>query len=397
MDYTTDGSEGSGTGSVFASGSIGQYWSQLVDRRKPRGKRYALWQVCILALLAKLSGEDHIYGIAQWAQERSAVLGPLLGLGQRMPCHNTYRRVLGEWVTTTEFEQQATAYLREQSQHSELIALDGKTLRGTIPSGANQGVHLLSAYLPDAGVVLQQVAVASKENEIVAAPQVLAELDLQGKIVVADAMHTQRALSTQILDAGGDYIWIVKGNHPQLLADIEQLFQPEAYRPGFSPVTKDFKTAQMDNKGHGRRERRTLTTSSLLTGYLDWPGCAQVFKLERYAYIPATTPFTVDSSRQETVYGITSLSAQQADAKRLNHLVRHYWQIENALHYPRDKTLREDTTRCTNRTLAQNLATLNNLVIALARRYQWRYLPQARRCFAANLQLAFHLVSHPPD
>ena len=242
----------------------------------------------MLALLAKLSGENHAYGIAQWAQKRSAALGLLLGLGKRMPCHNTYRRVLGEWVRTAEFEAQVTAFLCEHGGQSVLIALDGKTLRGTIPTGASQGVHLLAAYLPDEGVVLQQVAVEGKENEIVAAPRVLERLDLRDKIVVADAMHTQRALSTQVIAAGGDYIWLVKDNQPQLHADIEHLFRPESCSKGFSPVPTDFQTSRTFDKGHGRQEERILTTSSLLEGYLDWPGCAQVFKLERRTRIQAT-------------------------------------------------------------------------------------------------------------
>ena len=95
---------------------------------------------------------------------------------------------------------------------SVLIVFDGKTLRGTIPTGQSQGVHLLAAYLPAEGIVLVQVAVANKEHEIVAAPKVLASLDLRGKIVIGDAMHTQRELSVQVLAADGDYIWLVKAN-----------------------------------------------------------------------------------------------------------------------------------------------------------------------------------------
>ena len=100
--------------------------------------------------------------------------------------------------------------------------------------------------------------------------------------------------------------------------------------------------------------------------------------------------------RHELVCGVTSLHAQQADAPRLNYLVRNYWQIENGLHYRRDKTLHEDATRFSSKTLPQNFATLNNLVIALARRQGWRYLPDARRHFAANLPEAIVFVARSP-
>lgn len=400
MNSTTEGDEsGWQAGFVVEVGSLGSYLAQLPDRRCARGKRYALWQVCVLAVLAKLSGEDHAYGMAQWVQKRGAVIGPLLGLGRRMPCHNTYRRVLGQWVHTAELEAQVRTFLLTQSRQEGqdvLIALDGKTLRGTIPRGASQGVHLLAAYLPDTGVVLVQVAVECKENEIVAAPRVLEQLDLRDKIVVADAMHTQRALSAQVVEAGGDYIWLVKDNQSQLHADIEHLFQPESCTKGFSRVPTDFQTARTFDKGHGREEERILTTSSLLTGYLDWPGCAQVFKLERRTRIRATGKVRQDTLRHEIVYGITSLNAQQAAPAHLNHHVRSYWQIENGLHYRRDKTLHEDATRFSNKTLAHNFATLNNLVIAIARRHGWRYLPDARRHFNANLAETFALLCRAP-
>lgn len=397
MDFTTGGEKSGGESSlVIEIGSLSCHLGQLPDRRKARGKRYQLWQVCILALLAKLCGEDHIYGMAQWAQQRGKILGPLLGLGDRMPCHNTYRRVLRDWVSTTEFDAQVNAFLRKQSGQSVLIALDGKTLRGTIPPGGSQGVHLLSAYLPDEGVVLLQVAVDCKENEIVAAPRLLEQLDLHNKIVVADALHTQRNLSQQVVEAGGDYIWVVKDNQSQLRADIEHLFQPESCRKGFSPVPTDFQTIRTYNTGHGRQEERILTTSSLLNGYLDWPGHVQVFKLERHTCIPAAAravgKLRQDKVRHEVVYGITSLTPQQADPARLNQLVRSYWQIENGLHYRRDKSLREDATHFSNKSLAQNFATLNNLVVALVRRSGWRYLPEARRHFAANLLAALALL-----
>jgi len=318
-------------------------------------------------------------------------LGPLLGLAKRMPCHNTYRRILADGVATADLDRQVSIFLSQQAQvgRKVLIALDGKTLRGTIPTGASQGVHLLAAYLPAQGIVLVQVAVANKENEIVAAPKVLATLDLRGKIVVGDAMQTQRELSLQILAAEGDYIWLAKDNQPTLRSDIEQWFAPESHSKGFSPVAKDFQTARTVDKGHGRHEERTITTSSLLNEYLTWPGVAQVFKLERRAINLKT-----GEVRHEVVYGITSLSADQAPPKRLMSLIRQYWGIENGLHYRRDKSLHEDATRMSDARQAQNLAALNNLVVGLLLAQGWRSLPEARRYYAGCLSAALNLVFH---
>lgn len=369
--------------------SLAAHFERVHDRRCARGKRYRLAQICVLATLAKLCGEDRPWGMAQWAQVRQPILGPILSLPKRMPCHNTYRRIFATAISAAELDQLISAFLSQQARagRSILIALDGKTLRGTIPTGQSQGVHLLAAYLPAEGIVLIQIAVESKENEIVAAPKVLASLDLQGKIVVGDAMQTQRSLSAQIIDAGGDYIWLAKDNQPQLRSDIEQWFAPETHVKGFSPSAKDFQTVRTVNKGHGRYEERSLTTSSLLNHYLDWPGVAQVFKLERRSVNTLT-----GEVRHEVVYGITSLTAQEAAAKRLLDLIRQYWSIENGLHYRRDKSLQEDATRMRDRNQAQNLAALNNLIVGLVLRQGWRYLPEARRHYAGCLPAALNLV-----
>lgn len=389
MNYSMacDETSWSETGFVLDMNSLAGYFERLHDQRCARGKRYRLAQICLLATLAKLSGEDRPSGIAQWAQLRQPVLGPILGLPKRLPSHNTYRRVFATAISPAELDQQISAFLRQQAGRSVLIALDGKTLRGTIPSGQSQGVHLLAAYLPAEGIVLMQLAVESKENEIVAAPKVLASLDLGGKIVMGDAMQTQRDLSAQIIEAEGDYIWVVKDNQPQLRSDIEQWFAPETHVKGFSASAKDFHTVRTVNKNHGRHEERTLTTSSLLKDYLDWPGLTQVFKLER-----RTVKIATGEVRHEVVFGITSLTAQKADAKRLNGLIRQYWGIENGLHYRRDKSLQEDATRMHDRNQAQNLATLNNLIVGLVLRQGWPYLPQARRHYAGCLPAALNLV-----
>ena len=391
MNYSTPCPESTGleAGFVLDLDSLAAYFERLPDQRCARGKRYRLAQVCILATLAKLSGEDHPLGMAQWAQVRHPVLGPLLGLPKRLPCHNTYRRVLADGVAVADLDQHVSAFLSQQptTGRSVLIALDGKTLRGTIPTGQSQGVHLLAAYVPAQGIVLVQVAVANKENEIVAAPKVLASLDLRGKIVVGDAMQTQRELSVQVIAADGDYIWFVKDNQPTLRSDIEQWFAPESHVKGFSPVAKDFQIARTIDKGHGRYEERTITTSSLLNEYLDWPGVAQVFKLERRTII-----LTTGEVRHEVVYGITSLSVDKAHPKRLMGLIRQYWGIENGLHYRRDKSLHEDATRMRNTNQAQNLAAINNLVLGLILAQGWRYLPEARRYYAGCLPAALNLV-----
>lgn len=381
-------------GCVFDVGSLYDHFEGLKDRRKARGKRYELALVLVLFVLAKLSGEDHPYGVAQWARGRQEILCEVLEVGRgSLPAHNTYRRVLRDAVEPGELQAAVSQFLSrpQGAGQSILIALDGKTLRGSIPADGTDGVHLLAAYLPREGIVLAQVVVERKENEISAAPRVLKSLDLRGKVVRGDALLTQRSLSVQIVEAGGEYVWLAKDNQPQLKWDIEYLFQPEICGPGFSPTPKDFQTAQTADCAHGRLEVRTLTTSSLLRGYSNWPYLEQVFKLERH-----TTSLKHGTMKYQVAYGLTSLRPDEADPAQLLAMVRDYWGIENGLHYRRDRTLREDAARMTSPTLAEAIAILNNLVIGLTIQQGWNNLPRARRHYAARLSDALNLVLRNP-
>jgi predicted transposase YbfD/YdcC len=200
-------------------------------------------------------------------------------------------------------------------------------------------VHLLAAYLPGEGLALMQVEVDSRENEIVAAPRVLNMLDLRGKIVTGDALLTQRKLAVQIVEAGGEYVFPVKENQPDL------------------------------------------------KGYVEWPYAEQVFKLER-----EFQQLNTGKRSQEVVYGITSLMASEANAARLLEITRGHWGIESGLHYRRDVTLREDRCRVRMGQAPQVLAVINNLVLGLFARLGYTHAPEARRHFAAHLDEAVNLI-----
>jgi predicted transposase YbfD/YdcC len=305
-----------------------------------------------------------------------------------MPHHSTYRRILATYAS--ELERVTDTFLAELAEKKtyQLLTLDGKTSRGTITAEDPFGLHLLTAYLPEVGIALKHLPVEKeKENEIVVAPKLLGDLNLENAIVLGDAMQTQRALSSQIVNADGDYVWIVKGNQPTVRQDIEFLFTPETTSPGCACTQLNFQTAKTVDKGHGRLEERTITTSTMLKDYLDWPFVQQVFKIERFL-----THSKTGKEHRETQYGLTSLTAHEADPKTMLHLVRSEWGIENGLHYRRDVTFHEDKTRMTNKTVAQAMATLNNLVIALLRNQGFTNHAQARRNFDANPSAALALL-----
>ncbi|HPH97591.1 MAG TPA: ISAs1 family transposase [Anaerolineaceae bacterium] len=358
------------------------YLRQVKDGRKKRGMRYPLEIILVLFILAKLCGQNKIYGIADWAQQQSEYLIEALGLKyKRLPHHSTYRRVLTDEVEGNDLECMVGEYLSQLPRHGQdtVIAIDGKTVRGTITAEDPFGLHLLAAYLPGEGIVLTQMMVEKdKENEIVVAPKLMECLDLRQKVVIGDAMQTQRKLSIQIVAAEGDFVWVVKDNQANTRQAIEQLFAPEKPSPGLGCPPMDFRSTQTTQKQAGRLEVRTLTVSSLLNDYLDWPHLEQVFKLER-----RFTNLATGVMETEVQFGLTSLTAQEADPQHLLKIIRSEWGIENGLHYRRDVTYEEDHTRMTEKTMGRVMAIINNLVISLINHLGYKNHAHARRVFNA--------------
>jgi predicted transposase YbfD/YdcC len=385
--------QGEQTGKIINVDHLLSYLKQVKDGRKRRGVRYSIEAVLGLFILAKLCGENKVYGIADWVQQRSEYLIETLGLKlkrKRLPHHSTYRRILSDEINVEELEIIVSEYLSQLPKLGQelVVVIDGKTVRGTITAEEPFGLHLLAAYLPGEGIVLMQMVVEKdKENEIVVAPKLLKCLDLRNKVVIGDAMHTQRQISIQIVEAGGDFVWIVKDNQAKTRQAIEQLFAPEKAVPGLGCPTMDFQSAQTVNIQAGRKEERRITVSSLLNDYLDWPFLGQVFKLER-----RFTTLATGEVETHVVYGLTSLVAQEASPARILSIVRKEWAIENGLHYRRDVTFQEDHTRMTNKNMARSMAIINNLVIGLIHSQGFNNHAHARRVFNASTPKALALI-----
>jgi predicted transposase YbfD/YdcC len=366
----------------FDVGSLYEHLENLKDHRDPHGVRYPLALALVFIILAKLAGEQEPRGIAQWVELRKELLKQALRFDRdTVPHAITYSRILGKAVSVSELQQAVSLFLLSAPNAGQAVEInmDGKAMRGTIPAGQTKGLHLLAAYLPDEGIVLCQIEVGSKENEIVAAPRLLKSIDLKGKVLTGDAMFAQRELSRQVVECGGDYVWTVKDNQASLRSDIAALFEIEGGKTSLKPMSNDFKRASTTDKQHGRLEQRRITTSSMLAGKVDWPGLGQVFKIER-----EVEELSTGKKRNETVYGVTSLTSTQASAKKLLEIVRKHWMIENGLHYRRDWTLREDYCRLRIGEAAQAMAVINNLIVGMALREGFKYLPDARRRYNAQ-------------
>ena len=406
MDYNTiaetlDQVRTSSQQSETDAWSLYQALEQVSDGRKKRGVRYRLALILTLLVLGKLAGETSLSGIAQWVRERKQFLAHELHLPRtRFPCVATYSYVLqhvdAEEVTQVlyHFFTQREARKRCGSEPSRLlsqnggeahahVALDGKTLRGTLKhESAEQGpVHLLSLYETSTGTVLAQHQVQQKENEISAVKTWLQAFQVPGRIVSADAMHTQRCFCAMLRRFQSHYLLIAKKNQPQLYDDLQLFFEdPSADCSGWQ-------SAKSCDKGHGRLETREITTSTDLNSFFEreWAGIAQVFRLAR-------SVCRKGQISHEVVYGLTSLSPKQADPARLLQLNRAHWQIENRLHWRRDVTLGEDHCQVRTGSAPQALAALNNAVLSLADALHVSNLAAQMRTFDAHPEQALALL-----
>jgi predicted transposase YbfD/YdcC len=393
MEYSTlePWQELNENGVIYEASSLLAYFQKVNDPRKARGKRYHLTSLLVILFLGKLCGQDTPVEIADWAKNHAATLAQLLKLKRSwMPHHNTIRRVFQTILDEAEFGRLMQEYQQRQAGGGEQLALDGKTLRGTRIADEEAADHVLSVYDVQEQRVVAQVVVDQKENEIVAAPRALEQVEIAEKILTGDAMHAQRALSAQIVARGGDYLWVVKENQERLYEDIQRLFTPDKPQPGWGTIRTDFRQAVTVNKGHGRIEKRQIQTSAMLNDYVDWPGLGQVYRLERrFTWLRQGK---VIKTSQYVEYGITSLTREKASPKRVMQIRRKHWLIETGLHYRRDVTFREDATRMTKAAAGQILATVHNVVLALIKQAAFHNAAQARRWFAGHLDLAFALL-----
>jgi predicted transposase YbfD/YdcC len=381
------------TGVLYDLGSVYEGLSKITDKRKARGKIYRLETILMVIVLAKLSGEDKPTGIAEWGKHHGEENVKLMQLKKsQMPSVNTYRRTLAEVVCQAEVERMVGKY-NEDGEHGEVYGMDGKAVRGMRKKDEEGSEYLLSVYDVKYWKVLAQVEVGRKENEISKAPKALECVEIGQKVVTGDAIHTQKALSAQIVRQGGDYVFPVKENQLSLYKNIQQLFAPEYPKAGFGKIETDFQTVEKVNKGHGRLEKRILTTSEMLNSYSTWPGLAQVYRLERqFQWWRSGRCYRTSC---EVEFGITSLSRKKTTPERLLCFRRNHWGIETGLHYRRDVTFKEDATRMTIGNSGKVMASINNLVIALIHQANFQNAAQARRWFAAHLPDAFALLTTP--
>ncbi|NKE64092.1 ISAs1 family transposase, partial [Lentzea sp. PSKA42] len=273
------------------------------DPRRRRGVRHSLASILLLAASAVAAGARSFTAIGEWAADAPQQVLALLGVRhdprrgeRRAPDEATMRRAL-QRVDGDAVDAAITTWTQARrgrtTDEPAVIAMDGKTVRGTRGPDGSGGVHLLAAMAHTDAVVLAQVLVDTKVNETKRSAALLDQLDLTGAIVTADAMHTIRATVTDLLGRGADYVLPVKENQHLLYAQLDAL----AWHEVSTYTTVD--------TGHGRRERRTIQVLPIPEN-VTFPGAAQAFLVERYV------THTHGKRTAMAVLGVTSLTPDQA-------------------------------------------------------------------------------------
>lgn len=358
--------------------------AEVPDFRKRKGKRHALAAILALAVVAMLCGYTSMTAISQWGREHGEALLSQLGFTHFPgPCVATLQRIFKD-LDAAKLEQVLSAWLQANLSCKGGLAIDGKIVRGSQCAGQDP-LALLAAFAHTVGLALDQRAIEN-HDEIAAAKALLQGHDLQGWIITGDAKFAQKSVVETVLAQGGDYVFVVKGNQPTLQSDIATLF-------GESQVVADTLTQTRQVNLHGQRiEQRTLQASTALTAeYCQWPGLQQVFKIER-----RVTNKKTGLTATEVSFGISSLSAQQADAKRLAAIVRGHWGIENRLHWVRDTIFGEDRCRVRSGRAPQVLAAIRNLAIGLLRLAGYPSVSEGLRHYATHQRTATYLVCKSP-
>lgn len=385
--------------------SVYRAFEQVQDGRCKRGVRYSVAQILTLIVLGKLVGMTTPAALAEWVRLRAGWLKQVLEWTRPgFPCASTYSNVLrkleAEQVNKVLSqllirlaasrrcgeEPSRMANQQEGQQHVHL-ALDGKTLKGTLghQAASERAMHQLGLYETQTGALLKEQIVGEKQNELSIAEEFLTPQWVKGRIISADAMHTQRKSCALIQAYGGFYLFLAKGNQATLAQDLQLFFaEPPA-------DCRDWRTAATYEKGHGRRERRELVATTELNDFLagTWAGVAQTFRLTR-------TIERNGKTHQEVVHGLTNLPPARASAKDLLRLQREHWAIENRLHHRRDGTLQEDHCQVRKGAAPRVLAVLNSFVLGLLDFCGVTNVPQRLRLFDAQPWLALRLLLGSP-
>lgn len=349
----------------LAYGSIGEHFNDLEDPRIDRTRHHRLLDIIAIAICGVICGADNWVDLELFGRSKEEWLRGFLSLPNGIPSHDTFGRVFAR-LDPEQFAQCFTSWVKAVSQltQGQVIAIDGKTLRRSHDrANGKSAIHVVSAWASANHLVLGQLKVDAKSNEITAIPELLEVLELSGCIVTIDAMGCQKGIARQIVEQGADYVLALKENQGNLYQGVTDTFEG-GLGSGFAGLEYDF--YQTVGKGHGRIETRQCWVVSE-------PGVLEYLN-EKGAWEGLGSVAMVRSKRvmgeEEEVENRYYISSLKGDARQLLEATRTHWGIENCVHWVLDIAFDEDSSRVRQGNAPQNLAVVRHLALNLLKMEQ---------------------------
>lgn len=332
-------------------------FSEIEDPRVERTRLHLLTDILIIGILSVIAGGKGWEDMENYGLSKYDWLEQFLALPEGIPSADTFRRVF-ERINPNVFERCFRRWVESvvEAVGAQVIPIDGKTLKGSYDrEQGKSALHLVSAWSSEYRLVLGQVKVADKSNEITAIPALLELLDIAGCIITIDAMGTQTAIASQIFNAKADYVLALKGNHPTLHGQVKDWFEQHSSQ-GFEGITHSYD--ERVEKGHHRTEKRQVWCVSIsqlptLHNQNDWVGLKCVVMVVRVRHL-------WNKTTREVQFYLTSLNC---DARKLGQAIRLHWSVENSLHWTMDVTFHEDACRVRTGHAPQNLALVRRIAL----------------------------------
>ena len=363
----------------------------LPDPRMDRTRAHNFLDIMVIGLCAILVGGENFTDMERFGRLRESWLRGFLELPEGIPSHDTFNRVfsaLDPYAFMDCFGQWIKGICPNLSD--EVVAIDGKALRRAVDAGGTIP-YMVSAWASENGLVLGQVKVDEKSNEITAVPELLKALKLKGAIVTLDAMGCQKKIAENIIDRQADYVLALKGNHETVHDEVKAFFA-DAVPPCATQCADTVAKNTMDfhetiEKGHGRIETRRYWLSTDIAWFQDkqqWKGLQSFGMVESIRH----------EKGKRTIERRLYLCSLPLDAKRFARAVRQHWGVENSLHWSLDVTFREDDNRARTKNAAQNLAILRRIALNLIKKDRTKNDTVRGKLFAAALDPDFlrHLL-----